>query len=77
VPNITPHPTGTGGWTLDDFETLLTTGDTPNFIDVGGPMRSVVRNTSRLPEADRTAMSEYLLTLPPREGRQPKSSTSE
>jgi mono/diheme cytochrome c family protein len=72
VPNITPHPTGTGGWTLDDFKVLLKTGDTPNFIDVGGLMRSVVRNTAELPESDRTAMAEYLLTLPPREGRAPE-----
>jgi hypothetical protein len=77
VPNITPHPTGTGGWTLEDFEILLKTGDTPNFVDVGGLMRAVVRNTAALPESDRTAMGEYLLTLPPREGRPPPATNSE
>ncbi|WP_046868281.1 cytochrome c [Microvirga massiliensis] len=77
VPNITPHPTGTGGWTLEDFEVLLKTGDTPNFVDVGGLMRAVVRNTAALPESDRTAMGEYLLTLPPREGRPPAATNSE
>jgi mono/diheme cytochrome c family protein len=68
VPNITPHPSGTGGWTVDDVATLLKTGETPNFDTVGGPMGSVVANTAHLSDADRRAMAEYLLSLPPREG---------
>ncbi|HEV2563558.1 MAG TPA: cytochrome c [Microvirga sp.] len=68
VPNITPHPTGIGGWTVDDLTTLLTTGETPNFDTVGGPMGAVVANTARIPDADRRAMAEYLLSLPPKEG---------
>lgn len=68
VPNITPHPSGIGGWTVDDLTTLLKTGETPNFDTVGGPMGSVVRNTAQLSDADRSAMAEYLLSLPPREG---------
>jgi mono/diheme cytochrome c family protein len=68
VPNITPHPSGIGGWTVDDLTTLLKTGETPNFDTVGGPMGSVVGNTSHLSDADRRAMAEYLLSLPPREG---------
>lgn len=68
VPNITPHRTGIGGWTEADLVTLLTTGETPNFDTVGGPMGSVVRNTAQLPEADRQAMAEYLLSLPQKQG---------
>ncbi|MCG7391469.1 cytochrome c [Microvirga sp. ACRRW] len=68
VPNITPDPSGIGGWTEADLVTLLTTGETPNFDTVGGPMGSVVRNTAQLPEGDRKAMAEYLLSLPPKEG---------
>jgi mono/diheme cytochrome c family protein len=68
VPNITPHPSGIGGWTVGDLTTLLKTGETPNFDTVGGPMGSVVGNTSRLSETDREAMAEYLLSLPPRQG---------
>ncbi|RDI60852.1 c-type cytochrome [Microvirga subterranea] len=68
VPNITPHPSGIGGWTVGDLSTLLKTGETPNFDTVGGPMGSVVGNTSHLSDADREAMAEYLLSLPPREG---------
>ena len=68
VPNITPSPTGIGGWTDADLVTLVTTGETPNFDTVGGPMGSVVRNTAQLPEADRQAIAEYLLSLPPKQG---------
>ncbi len=68
VPNITPDKTGIGGWTVGDLSTLLKTGETPNFDTVGGPMGSVVGNTSHLSDADREAMAEYLLSLPPREG---------
>jgi mono/diheme cytochrome c family protein len=68
VPNITPHPSGIGGWTADDLTTLLKTGETPNFDTVGGPMGAVVANTAQLPDADRQAMAEYLLSLPPRQG---------
>lgn len=68
VPNITPDPSGIGGWTKDDLVTLLTTGETPNFDTVGGAMRHVVRNTAQLPESDRAAMAEYLLSLPPLKG---------
>ncbi|HEY8383186.1 MAG TPA: cytochrome c [Microvirga sp.] len=67
VPNITPHPSGIGGWTEADLAQMLKTGETPNFVNVGGPMGSVVRNTAELPEPDRAAMGEYLLSLPPRE----------
>jgi mono/diheme cytochrome c family protein len=68
VPNITPSPTGIGGWSSEELVTLLTTGETPNFDTVGGPMGSVVRNTSQIPDADRQAMAEYILSLSPKEG---------
>jgi len=68
APNITPSPTGIGGWTPEELVTLLTTGETPTFDTVSGPMGSVVHNTAQLPEADRRAMAEYILSLPPRVG---------
>ena len=68
MPNITPHPSGIGGWSPEEVATLLKTGETPNFDTVGGPMGAVVANTAQLPDADRQAMAEYLLSLPPREG---------
>ena len=68
VPNITPGPTGIGGWTADELTALLKTGETPNFDTVGGEMGSVVRNTAQLSSSDREAMAEYLLSLPPKQG---------
>lgn len=68
VPNITPHPSGIGGWTAADLTTLLKTGETPTFDTVGGLMGSVVRNIAQLPDKDRQAMAEYLLSLPPKQG---------
>ena len=66
VPNITPDPqTGIGGWTEEDITTLLKTGQTPEFDFVGGAMGEVVRNTSRLDDADRRAIAVYLKSLPP------------
>ena len=67
VPNITPHPSGIGGWSADDLAGMLKTGETPNFDKVGGLMGAVVKNTAELPEADRRAMADFLLSLPPRE----------
>jgi len=68
VPNITPDRTGIGGWSPEEIATLLETGETPLFDTVGGPMGDVVRNTAQLPESDRLAMAEYLLSLPPKQG---------
>ncbi|HEX2136780.1 MAG TPA: cytochrome c [Microvirga sp.] len=69
VPNITPHPTGIAGWTVAEVARLLQTGETPNYVAVSGPMRLVVRHTAQLSDADRAAMAEFILSLPPREGR--------
>jgi len=66
VPNITPDPeTGIGNWSKEDITTLLKTGQTPEFDFVGGAMGEVVRNTSRLDDADRRAIAVYLKSLPP------------
>jgi mono/diheme cytochrome c family protein len=68
VPNITPDiQTGIGRWSVGDVTGLLA-GRGMRAMHVGGPMREVVRNTSRLSEADRTAMAVYLKSLPPRFG---------
>jgi mono/diheme cytochrome c family protein len=69
VPNITPHESGLKDWSRSDVAELLGSGMTPEGDFVGGSMTAVVRNTSQLPTADREAMAEYVLSLPPREGR--------
>jgi mono/diheme cytochrome c family protein len=69
VPNITPHETGLKDWTRGDVEEVLTSGLTPTGDSVGSSMAAVAANTAQIPEADRRAMAEYVLSLPPREGR--------
>jgi len=65
VPNITPDlETGIGKWSEDDIVALLKDGQTPEFDFVGGAMAEVVRNTTRLTDADRRAIAVYLRTLP-------------
>jgi mono/diheme cytochrome c family protein len=69
IPNITPHATGIGDWTKSDVSEVLSSGLTPSGDSVGSTMTAVVRNTSQLASADRDAIAEYVLSLPPREGR--------
>jgi mono/diheme cytochrome c family protein len=65
VPNITPDPrTGIGEWSEDDIVGLLTDGHTPDLDFVGGAMAEIVRNTSRLDDADRRAIAVYLKSVP-------------
>ncbi len=65
APNITPDPaTGIGKWSEDDILALLKDGATPDFDFVGGAMAEIVRNTTRLSDADRRAIAAYLRTLP-------------
>jgi mono/diheme cytochrome c family protein len=66
VPNITQK--ALASWSAADIAYLLETGDTPDGDSVGGAMTAVIRNTSRLPAADRAAMAVYLKSLPPVEG---------
>lgn len=72
VPNITQHPQdGLADWTPRDFELLLKDGGTPAGGTVADEMEDVVANTSRLTDADRSAMAIYLKSLPPKPGRRP------
>ena len=67
VPNITPDPdTGIGKWSKAELVELLTSGYTPEFDSVGGNMAPVVENTAKLPQADREAIAEYILSLAPK-----------
>jgi len=70
VPNITPSPDGIR-WSKADIADFLKSGLTPDFDSVGGSMAEVIQNTSRLNDADRAAMAEYLVSLPPRAGKAP------
>jgi mono/diheme cytochrome c family protein len=69
VPNITPHPEdGIGGWSTTDIAFALQTGILPDGDVLGGAMAEVVKDaTSYLTAEDRTAIAEYLRSLPPLE----------
>jgi mono/diheme cytochrome c family protein len=76
VPNITQK--GLAEWSVNDFAYFLETGDLPEGDKAAGAMARVIRNTSQLPAADRTAMAEYLKSLPPVEGPpRPKKKTGQ
>jgi mono/diheme cytochrome c family protein len=68
VPNITPHASGLDGWSSGDVAELLNSGMTPEGDFVGSTMTAVVANTAKLADADREAVAEYILSLPPRPG---------
>jgi len=61
IPNITP---GKLTWSEDEIVEYLTSGFTPEFDSVGGPMAHVVENMARLPESDRAAVAAYLKAVP-------------
>ena len=73
VPNITPHGDGLKEWTKSDVVEVLTSGLTPSGDSVGSNMAAVVRHTAKLPESDRAAIAEYILSLPPKPGRKGRS----
>ena len=61
IPNITPAKLT---WTEDEIVAYLTTGFTPDFDSVGGPMVHVVENMAKLPDSDRAAVAAYLKLVP-------------
>jgi mono/diheme cytochrome c family protein len=67
VPNITQFKLK--DWSVSDIAGTLENGMTPDADFVGGSMVEVVRNTSQLTPADRTAIATYIKSLPPVEGQ--------
>jgi mono/diheme cytochrome c family protein len=67
VPNITQFKLK--DWSVEDIAGTLTDGFTPDADRVGGSMVEVMRNTSQLTAADRTAMATYIKSLPAVQGR--------
>ena len=68
VPNITPHKSGIQGWSASDVAFFLQLGILPDGDVAGGAMEDVIADsTGHLSAADREAIAEYLLALPPLE----------
>ncbi len=67
TPNITPDKeTGIGSWTKDMLAFYLEIGMEPDGDFAGGAMAHVVeQGTGKLTPADRAAIAEYILSLPP------------
>jgi mono/diheme cytochrome c family protein len=66
APNITSdEATGIGKWSIADIETVLFSGQTPDFDSVGAGMGEVVNSTANLTQEDRHAIAVYLNSLPP------------
>jgi mono/diheme cytochrome c family protein len=73
IPNITQK--GLGDWSDKDIAYLLETGQTPDGDFVGSQMGLVVKNTSQLTPADRSAIAIYIKSLPRVEGPLPPPKT--
>jgi hypothetical protein len=58
APNITPA--GLAKWSVDDVETALTTGLTPDGDTLGGAMGEVVQNLGRAPKDYVHVIAQYL-----------------
>ncbi len=66
TPNITPDKTGIGNWTPSMLSYYLETGMTPDGDYAGSLMADVVdKGTSKLTPEDRSAIANYILSLPP------------
>src|SRR5262249_60341900 len=65
---------GPDEWSEEEIANFLETGQMPDGDSAGGAMARVIKNISRLPSQDRSAIAEYLKSLPPVEGppRPPK-----
>ena len=66
VPNITQK--GLSDWSQKDIAYFLETGQTPDGDTVGGSMVRVIRNTSQLSAEDRSAIADYVKSLPAVDG---------
>ncbi len=66
TPNITPDKTGIGGWTPKMLSFYLEIGMTPDGDFAGSLMADVIdQGTSKLTPEDRSAITTYILSLPP------------
>ena len=69
VPNITSHDSGIGDWSRESLETFLRFGELPNGEYTAGSMDPVIQGISKLTQADRDALIDYLRALPPIDNR--------
>ena len=61
--NLTPHPTGLGEWSFEDFEQALTRGVSKDGHSLRAPMADVVQGTKSMDLTERKALWTYLRQL--------------
>jgi len=61
--NLTPHETGLKGWTQDDFNKLLNSGDRKNGTKLNPFMP--IENYALMDDTEKTALYTYFMSLPP------------
>ncbi len=67
VPNLTSASTGLGLWSHEEVAAYLKTGQNA-YVETNGPMNEVILNSTRhLSDADLSAMTVYLKSLPAHE----------
>ena len=75
VPTITQK--GLAEWSAKDIAYFLETGEMPDGDSAGGSMVRMIKNTSQLSPEDRSAIAEYLKSLPPVDGPRPPARKKE
>ncbi len=63
--NLTPIPSGLGGWTYPQFAATLRTGKRPDGTALRAPMSEVVLSARRMTDVEVAALWAYLRSLPP------------
>jgi mono/diheme cytochrome c family protein len=74
APNITPDPTGIGGWSDEKLKTFLRTGHTDVAVAAGEMSTVVSRSLSKLNPGDIDAVVAYLRVVPKVASEQPARS---
>lgn len=63
--NLTPHQTGLGAWSFEDFDKALTLGVSKDGRALRSPMADVVQGTKAMNPTERKAMWTYLRSMAP------------
>ena len=63
--NLTPHESGLGDWTFEDFKTTLRTGKTPDGRELD-PLYMPWQYVAQSPDRDLEALWKYLQTVEPK-----------
>jgi mono/diheme cytochrome c family protein len=63
--NLTPHADGLAGWTFDEFETTLRSGNKPDGTPLRIPMANMVPYTRNMTDVELQALWMFLRQVPP------------